>query len=202
MSPLAGMLSDKANPKLPAFVGMALLGISLYLNSSLSLYTEHAYIMLSLYIRGLGLGLMFTPLSSIALSDIPRDKMGQASGLFNVIRQIGGSFGVAILGTMLSRRTQFHLAMYGQAVDRNSPAFQQTTLHLQQFIQHSVGGTFAASAMRANALLGAHLGEQAFISAINDDFMLAGIITLLGALPVFFLRVRKLKKTEHIAALE
>ena len=64
--------------------------------------TEHWYIMLSLYLRGFGMGLMFTPLSAVALLDIPREKMAQASGLINVIRQIGGSLGVAIFATILT----------------------------------------------------------------------------------------------------
>ena len=122
LAPIAGYLSDKQNPKIPALVGIVLLAASLYMNSFISVFSERDQIMISLYVRGIGMGLIFTPLSTLALLDIPRRKMAQASGLFNVIRQVGGSFGVAILGAMLTRRMVYHAAIYGQAIDQNSPS--------------------------------------------------------------------------------
>jgi DHA2 family multidrug resistance protein len=181
---------------------LVFLAYSLYLNHFLSLYSEHGYIMLSLYVRGVGLGLVFTPLSSMALAEIPRAKMAQASGLFNVIRQIGGSFGVALLGTLLSRRTIYHLSAYGQAVDSTSPLFQQTVLHLQHFAQNAVGGTLALSGMRANAVIASYIGQQAFVQAVNDDFFIAAIITLAGAIPIVFLHTRRQRGGEKAAAID
>ena len=61
-APAAGIISNKINPKIPIIVGALLLSLSFYLNSSLSYLTEHSYIMISLYIRGVAMGLMFSPL--------------------------------------------------------------------------------------------------------------------------------------------
>jgi MFS transporter, DHA2 family, multidrug resistance protein len=208
MSPVAGILSDRVNPKVPAVIGIVTLAFSLYLNSSLSIFSERDQIMVSLYIRGFAMGLLFTPLSTIALSGIARNKMAQASGLFNVIRQIGGSFGVAIVGTMLTRRIIFHGAMYGQAIDQYSASFQHMAYGLQRFAQQAVGGTGAESAARAKALLGSHLAQQAFVQAVNDDFLLAAGITIIGVIPIMFLRTKKKKKEkkkekgEHVVAME
>jgi DHA2 family multidrug resistance protein len=202
MSPVAGILSDKVNPKIPAIIGIVLLALSLYLNSFLSLFSEHAQIMLSLYVRGVGLGLLFTPLSTIALSDIKRDQMAQASGLFNVIRQIGGSFGIAMLGTLLTTRTIYHSAIIGQAVDEQSPVYRNILERLQIFIHQTTGGTVASTAMQAKALLSSHLAQQAFVQAINDDFLIASVITILGAVPIFFLRTRKRAGGAKATALE
>ena len=116
MSPVAGRIADKVNPKIPVIIGILALTSSFYINAFLSYQTEHWYIMLSLYLRGLGMGLMFTPLSAVALLDIPREKMAQASGLINVIRQIGGSLGVAVFATILTARVSFHTQQYGQAL--------------------------------------------------------------------------------------
>jgi len=55
-----------------------------------------------MYLRGVAMGLLFSPLSALALTEISRTEMAQASGLMNVIRQVGGSFGVAILQTLLT----------------------------------------------------------------------------------------------------
>lgn len=200
MGPISGIMSDRINPKIPTFLGIVLLAASLYFNSFLSLTTEHARIMFALYLRGLGLGCLFTPLSMIALSEIPRDKMAQASGLFNVIRQIGGSFGVALLGTMLTRRTMFHTAMYGQAVDSSSPVYQHIAASLQQFAQRSLGGTMSDASLRAQALIGSNVAQQAFVQAINDDFLIAAAITIVVVVPILFLRIRKRPTGRNIAA--
>lgn len=194
MSPVSGIMSDRLNPKVPAVIGIVLLAFSLYLNSFLSLYSEHAQIMMSLYVRGFALGLVFTPLSTIALSGISRDRMAQASGLFNVIRQVGGSFGVALIGTMLTRRVIFHSSMYGQAVDRYSPAFARMLAAVQHQAVTVVGGTMAEGAARARAVFGAYIGRQAFVQAINDDFLIAAGITILGVVPILALRTRRKKE--------
>src|SRR5512140_864056 len=202
MSPIAGILSDRVNPQVPAVIGIVLLALSLYLNSFLSLFSERDQIMISLYIRGFALGLLFTPLSTVALSSIARHKMAQASGLFNVIRQIGGSFGVAIVGTMLTRRIIFHSAAYGQAIDQYSPTFQHMAYGLQRFAQQAVGGNIGEATARAKALLGAHIAQQSFVQAVNDDFLLAAGITIIGVIPILFLRTARRKKAEHVAAME
>jgi DHA2 family multidrug resistance protein len=202
MSPIAGYLADKGNPKIPAIFGLALLAVSFFLNYFLSLSSMHSQIMLPLYLRGLGMGLLFTPLSTLALAEIPREKMGQASGLFNVIRQVGGSFGIAILGTVLTRRVIFHTARYGEAVDQYSAAFRSQLYTLQSFAHYTYGGSPALSAMRAQALLTSNVVQQAFVSAINDDFLLACVITILCAIPILILHGKKQVAGEKIAAME
>ena len=63
MSPIAGKVSDKISPKVPMIVGVVVLGISFLLNSQLSYLTEHNFVMLSLYLRGFAMGIIFTPIS-------------------------------------------------------------------------------------------------------------------------------------------
>jgi DHA2 family multidrug resistance protein len=202
MSPIAGILSDRANPKIPAFIGIVLLALSLFLNGHLSLFSEHSQIMIPLYVRGFALGLLFTPLSAMSLMNIPRHKMAQASGLFNVIRQVGGSFGVALMGSMLTRRALHHAAMFSQSVDQTSPAFVRETYALARHAQSVLGGSAAESTIRGKALIAAHVGQQAFVQAINDDFILAAAITAIGILPVLLLRVKKRSGVTAAPAME
>ena len=194
MSPIAGNLADKINPKIPAFFGIVLLALSLFINHFLSLFSETSSIMISLYLRGLAMGWIFTPLSAIALNGIPREHMAQASGLYNVLRQIGGSFGVAIMGTLLTDRTIFHITSYGQAVNQYAPATKNIVSGLARYSQHAVGGTNAVSLMRAKALVTYHLSQQAFVSAVDDDFFIAALITILCVIPILFLRYKKKKE--------
>jgi len=138
-----------------------------------------------------------------ALSNIPRHKVGQASGLFNVIRQLGGSFGIAFMSTMLLRRTIYHMSTYGQATNPQSDAYHQVAGHLTRFSMDAVGGNQAMAAMRANALIAAHISTQAFIRAVCDDFLIASVITIAALAPIMFLRVKKKKKTsDHVVAMD
>ena len=201
-SPVAGILADRGYPKVPAVIGIVLLALSLYLNYFLSVFSEHIQIMIPLYIRGLAMGMVFTPLSSLALSEIPRHKMAQATGLFNVIRQVGGSFGVALLGAMLTRRTIFHIAAFAQNVNPYSAPFRAAVARTQMFAQDAIGGNAAVSLTRARALLTGHLADQAFVAAIADDFLIAAAITALCIIPILFLRVHKKAKGPGAVAMD
>jgi DHA2 family multidrug resistance protein len=190
-APAAGIISNKINPKIPIIVGAVLLSLSFYLNSRLSYLTEHSYIMISLYIRGVAMGLMFSPLTAIATLGVPREKMGQASGLINVLRQIGGSFGVAVLSTLLTTRVIFHSQVYGEALDQNSPAFKSVIYNLGHFLVQTAGSSASTAMQQGRIMIMSHISRQAFVQAISDDFLIAAIITLVSAIPVFFLKIKK-----------
>ncbi len=202
MSPIAGWMTDRLNPKIPIFIGIILTFLSMYLYKDLSLDTENWTLMLPLIIRGFGLGFMFIPLSTIAINDISRDKMAQATGLFNTIRQVGGSFGVAILGTLLTRRVIFHSAMFSQAADQTSTAFQQTLYGLRSFVQQSTGSSGTQLMAKAKGLILQNISAQAFVQGIDDDFLIGALITLLILLPLFFLKYNKKKKGPKIEITE
>lgn len=191
VSPIAGQLTDRFNPKIPALFGIVILGISMYLFSFFSLQTTHAQIMLPLYLRGLGLGLIFTPLTTIALVDIPRPQLAQASGLFNTIRQIGGSFGIAALGTVLAERVNFHHQIYGEQLNPSSPLFQQVIVNLKEFAMHAVGSSPINAGLQAKSLLLRNLISQAFVQGINDDFLIGAVLTIILVVPLLVLKTGK-----------
>jgi MFS transporter, DHA2 family, multidrug resistance protein len=188
MSPVAGKISDKFSPKTPIIMGVVILAISFYLNSKLSYLSEHHFIMTSLYLRGFALGIIFTPLSALSLLTIPREKMAQASGITNTIRQLGGSLGVAIFSTLLTSRINFHAQMYGSAIQSGQQEFKNVTSGLALFAQQHVGSNMAQAVQQAKYLVLSHVNQQAYIQGIDDDFWIAAIITLLGLIPVLVMR--------------
>jgi len=206
MAPISGIFSDKKSPRIPIILGVGFLVFSLYLNSSMSFLTEHTYIMTSLYIRGFGMGLIFTPLSSFALTSIKNDKMAQASGIMNTIRQIGGSMGVALLTTVLTARVNFHSQMYGGAIQSGSQAFQGVTRNMAYFIQQHGGGSFSTALRQGQSIIMSNIGTQAFIEGVNDDFLLAALISLLAFIPIFMLKSKKKSSTtivgEHLEIMD
>jgi len=193
ISPISGWFSDKVNPKVPVLTGMGLLVLSFYINSNLSFLTEHSFIMTSLYLRGLGMGLVFTPLSTLSLLTIPREKMAQASGISNTVRQVGGSMGVALLSTILTARVNFHSQMFGSSIQPGSQEFQGVARHMAYYIQQHGGGSFATALRQAQSIVMSNVGSQAFIEGINDDFLIAAIISLIGFLPILMLKSKKNK---------
>jgi MFS transporter, DHA2 family, multidrug resistance protein len=148
-------------------------------------------VMLSLYIRGFALGILFPPLSAVSLSEISREKMGQASSISNVIRQLAGSFGVAILATMLTTRVTYHTQMYAQSVDPQSATYKTVLAKTTTYVQTHAGSAPATAQSQAKTLLVQQLSKEAYIQGIDDDFLIAGVITLLGGIPLFWLHTKK-----------
>jgi DHA2 family multidrug resistance protein len=163
----------------------------MYLFSFLSLHTTHDQIMLPLILRGLGMGLVFTPISTVALYDIPKPQLAQASGLFNTIRQVGGSFGIAALGTLLTQRVKFHLQIYGEQLNQNSPVFSDVTNHLREFAMHAVGSENMTATVQAKMLLLKNLTDQAFVQGVSDDFLIGAILTFILIIPMILLKTSK-----------
>lgn len=191
MSPIAGKVSDKFSPKAPMILGIIILGISFLLNSQLTYLSEHSFVMTSLYLRGFGMGIIFTPLSTLSLLTIPREKMAQASGISNTVRQLGGSLGVAIFTTMLTTRVNFHSQMFGQAVQSGSQEFKNVAANLALFAQQHVGSNMATAVQQSKYMIMSHVSKQAYIAGIDDDFWMAAIFTFAGLIPVIIMRTKK-----------
>jgi DHA2 family multidrug resistance protein len=200
MSPVSGLVSDKINPKIPAFIGFALLGLGLYLQNFLSLDSSNSQIMIPLLIRGLGMGMIIAPLSTLAMSKITPQNMAQASGLFNVIRQIGGSFGVAVMGTILSHQVVLHSSNYFQAINRNSPVFQNSVQSIRTTIEQFSGKNLGQALAISQMSIFENAANQAFVSAVCDDFLLAGIATFCCLIPLLLLRYNKSKMVKDLTA--
>ncbi|HEX2969750.1 MAG TPA: DHA2 family efflux MFS transporter permease subunit [Bacteroidales bacterium] len=196
IAPISGKIADKINAKIPILLGVILLSISFFLNAKLSWLTELHSIMLSLYIRGLGMGLIFTALTTISLLDIPRDKMAQASAISNSVRQLGGSLGVAILATLLTTRVIYHNQIFSSRINNNSEEFRNTISSIRFHATHNAGSSDSDGLKQSQTILMQNIAKQSYIEGINDDFLLAGIITLAGGIPVLFLHTRKREKTK------
>jgi len=194
MSPIAGKVSDKFSPKAPMVLGIIILGISFLFNSQLTYLSEHSFVMTSLYLRGFAMGIIFTPLSTLSLLTMPRDKMAQASGISNTVRQLGGSLGVAIFTTMLTTRVNFHMQMFGQAIQAGSQEFKNVTANLAYFAQQHMGSNMATAALQSKSMIMSHVSKQAYIAGIDDDFWMAAIFTFVGLIPVLIMRTKN-KKT-------
>ena len=173
------------------------MAVSFYLNFFLSFLTEKWYIMMSLYLRGIGMGILFTPLLTLSLANIKSDMMAQASSITNIIRQMGGSFGVAIFSHILTQRTGYHTQRYSEALNYTGEIYQQTIENLSHFARQTAGATTQTAQTLAEQMIIKRLDLEAYIGGINDDFFIAFIVTLLCLLPIIWLhRVKQIKKVK------
>ena len=106
--PIAGALLNRLDPRWIIVTGCALNAYAMYLMATLTLEASYWQIMLPRFIQGLGIGFTFVPMSTVALSAVPMRELGHASGLFNFLRTIGGSIGIAAVATLLERGSQTH----------------------------------------------------------------------------------------------
>jgi DHA2 family multidrug resistance protein len=186
VAPFAGRLSDRIGSKPLVVLGLTVMAFSMYLNSHINLQTSRGTIYGWLVLRGIGMGLMFSPMTSLALNLVPRLKAGQASGLLNVIRQVGGSFGIAIFGTLLARRQLFHAIRYSEAVTAQNISAVHS-LHRLQSSFISLGDTIPAASKKALVILSVLVQRQAAASGFSDCFLVAAWICALGIIPALFL---------------
>lgn len=186
-SPIAGVLGQRINPKILIASGLILMAFSFYLNIYLSFLTEKWYVMLSLCMRGIGMGILFTPLLTLSLANVRADMMAQASSITNIIRQMGGSFGVAIFSHILTQRTNYHSQRYSEELNYTGELYRQTMDNLSSFARQTAGASGQVAQSLAEQMINKRLALEAYIGGINDDFYIGFIITLLSLLPIFWL---------------
>src|SRR5882724_838056 len=129
--PVVGILMSKIEPRKLLAAGLVVSAFSLYLLSRLSLNAGYWDIFWPQLMQGMSMGLLFVPLTTITNGPIPKEQMGNATSLFNLMRNIGASIGIASMTTIISRRTQVHIHDLGAHVTQYDPAARsvfQTTL--------------------------------------------------------------------------
>lgn len=140
--------------------------------------------------RGVGLGLMFVPLTNITLADLDRREMPQGTALYNFFRQLGGSFGIALMATLLTRFTVQSKAILTEHVGVTDPlALQRVGAMTSAFVSRGADAN-TAHAMALHALDG-QIGVQASVIAFGRLYFVSGLI-LLSCVPLLLL-VRKTK---------
>ncbi|BDV00324.1 EmrB/QacA family drug resistance transporter [Thermodesulfomicrobium sp. WS] len=127
--PAVGRLTQKIDARLILCFGLVVSGLSLLYMSRFTLEIDIGTAMMSRNIQAIGIACFFVPLSYLTMAFVPNERMSNASALFNLLRNLGGSFGTAFVTTMLARRAQFHQARlvehttpydlpFAEAVDR------------------------------------------------------------------------------------
>jgi DHA2 family multidrug resistance protein len=183
--PLVGILTGKVDARKLLAVGLTATAIAMFMVSSFSLDVGFWNFWWPLMIQGAGLGLIFVPLTTVTNDPIPRERMGNATSLFNLMRNLGASIGISAVTTLQFRQTQIHINVLGEHVSSTSPMAQQTIAGLQQAFMAG-GADAVTAAQQAHGVVWGMLLRHASMLAYNDVFRFLGGMFLL-LLPLLFL---------------
>jgi DHA2 family multidrug resistance protein len=185
--PIVGLLITRINSKGIVIAGIVVTAYSTYLMSEFNRLADFNTVVWPRIIMGIGVGLIIIPLTTLTLSRMKKEQMGNATSIFNLVRNIGGSFGVAISTTILTRRAQFHQARlidhltpfdmtYALGSDRASQALQQRGL------EPAISGQGGIATIYEQVI------REASMMSFNDVFYLLSVMLVLTVPLVFFMR--------------
>jgi DHA2 family multidrug resistance protein len=185
---LTARIMTRVDTRRVVVVGAILFSTSMWMWSHFNLDSGRANMFWPLVLRGIGLGLVFVPLTNLSLAELPMSKIAQGTGLNNLMRQLGGSIGIAITATLLTRFQVQVRSVLGQNVNEFSQATQARLAALSSYLV-SHGTPLVIARQKAVALLEGEVTRQAMMIAFDRLFLMFGLAFLVS-LPLLFLMKR------------
>jgi MFS transporter, DHA2 family, multidrug resistance protein len=185
MMPVVGFLVSKVDTRLLIAFGCIVSASALFVMAGWNLGLDYGHAVRARMLQSFGLAFLFIPINVAAFAYVPKEKTNMGTGFINLARNIGASVGIATVTTMLSRRTQLHLARLTERVNDLSLAYHNTLHGMQMKLVHA-GSTMANATSQAHGMIYNTVVRQATMLSFLDDFKMLGIV-LLGVLPVLML---------------
>ena len=183
LMPVSGKLTQKVDPRRMLAVGLLVNAYALYYMSGFNLDIDFATAAMGRVIQGAGMPFFFVPLSMVTMAFVSVNQMNRASAMFNLLRNLGGSFGVAFVTTLLARRTQFHHLRLTEHLTSYDPGFNMSVESLEQYLTPHLGA-MADVNHAAQSIIYGQMQRQSAALAFNDafyvlTFMFLGLILTL-----------------------
>jgi DHA2 family multidrug resistance protein len=186
--PFMPMLMRRIDPRYLLAGGFVLFAISAFMNMNLGPDDSGPQMLIPNLIRAVGQAMVFPPISMIATAGISFRDAGSASALFNMLRNLGGAIGIAVLQTFITNREKFHSAIMAPQVSLLEPATRERLALLQHYFQTRGLSDAQAARHEAIILLGRTIQHQADFLAYGDAFALLGTGMIVAMLATLFLR--------------
>jgi DHA2 family multidrug resistance protein len=165
--PIIGVLTGRIDSRWMIAGGFFAFGVTSLWMGGLTLQISQWSLLWPIIISGMASGMIFVPLSTTAMGTLPNQQIGNASGLYNLLRNVGGSIGISIVNTLVSRHQQVHRSELVQHLAQGRLALEQRLQALQQLFGGSGPGL---SEMRAYGVIEQTLSTQAALWSYVDDF--------------------------------
>ncbi|MBP1601703.1 MAG: drug resistance transporter, EmrB/QacA subfamily [Acidobacteria bacterium] len=175
--PVVGLMISRVGARKLLVFGITAAGLTLIWLSVLNLDAGYWDFFWPQFIQGIAMSCLFVPLTTITMDPIPKQEMGNATSLFNLMRNIGGSMGIAVSATLLSRHRQMHTNILGAHVNPYDLQTQNRLSQLQAAMM-AQGSDATTAARRAAALMFYTVERQAAMLSFIDVFRLLGIVFL------------------------
>ncbi len=178
------------DPRVLIYIGVAIFAYSMWDLGHMTLASGIEDTKVALIFRGMGLGFLFAPINQVAYGSLDPKDAQQASGLINLARQLGGSFGIAVIGTFLAQHSAFHRANLVQNLVPGSPAFDQRISMMQQGFMSKGFDAYSAHQAALKAIDGA-VNQQALSLTYNDAFLMILVVFVCTAPAILILKKPK-----------
>ena len=191
---LVGRLVGRVRNRWLMCIGFPVLATASFMLSNINLQVSEAAVIWPSVINGIAISFIFVPLTTAAMGHLPQAQIGNATGLYNLMRNLGGSFGIAFVTTMIERGAQMHQALMVGHLTPTDPAFAQSLSVLHRVLAVQTDAATAVS--QAYGLIYQTLDRQAHLWAFSDNFRLFGWLAL-GCIPLIFLFKRIKRRKER-----
>ena len=187
--PVVAYLTSKLDNRILIATGFLGLGICTLWISGATLNIAESSLFWAIILSGFFIGFIFVPLATITMGTLPNEQIGNAAGLYNLLRNVGGSVGIAMVNTMLARREQLHRTELSHSLSPGTPLWQDTIHRLSSLM--SIHTDPVTAVKRAEDLLQGLLTQQAQLWSFIDDFRyLAVVCAVCVPLTLLLQRVR------------
>src|SRR6185437_3703597 len=174
-TPVAGYLTSKTDPRRLLIFGLILGSFTMFDLSKLNLNAGYYDILWPQVLQGVALAFLFIPLMTASMARISKEKMGNATSIFNLMRNIGGSFGIAIMTTFMVRRAQVHQSHLAENIMPGDPETLRMLHALQERFYSSGVDSYTASRKALGALYGMVQKHAAMLSFV-ECFWVMGVV--------------------------
>jgi DHA2 family multidrug resistance protein len=186
--PLVPIMMRRFDTRYIAFAGLIIFAYSSFMNTAMSPDYAGDQLWIPNIVRAIGQAMVLTPLTSVTTGDIAPQDAAAASGISNMLRNLGGAIGTAVLATVITKREQFHSNIIGQSVTLGREEVRNRIADLTDyFMAHGVPDP-AAARQQAIAALGQSVKHQALVMGFSDTFAVLGVVLVLAAIAVLLTR--------------
>jgi len=172
---LVGALLPRVNPKLLVAIGFGATALASFLLSRLTLQISMSSVFVANIVSGLGTSFIFVPLTTLAIGTLRNEQIGNATGIQNLVRNVGGSIGLSYVSTMLQRYAQVHQALMVGHLSQVSPQYQARLAALQRLFER--GFTAPDALLKARGMLYNVLLQQSAYWAFVDLFFVVAALS-------------------------
>jgi DHA2 family multidrug resistance protein len=192
--PLIGLISSRIDNRWLIGIGFTIFGFCGLWFARVNLDISQYSFLWPVIISGFGASMVFVPLASTSMASLPNEEIGNAAGLFNLLRNIGGSIGISIVNTVVARHEQVHRVEMSGRMNHANTSFQQM-LDGATALTGRIGG----SPLQAYQIIDHVLGQQARLRAYVDDFQYMAAVCFL-CVPIVLLLRKVIAKKGAVSA--